>query len=137
MNKNISDKDKKDWENFLSKKDSLPNKDDDLKDAEKIKKFTFDFHGYSLDEANKKVEDLIEKSYNSGIRKLIIITGKGLHSENEKDPYVSKDLGKLRYSVPDHIRKNNELMKKINNLEDAEIEDGGEGAFYINLKKKL
>ena len=91
MTKNISDKDKKDWENFLLKKDSLPNKDDDLKDAEKIKKFTFDFHGYSLDEANKKVEDLIEKSYNSGIRKLIIITGKGLHSENEKDrsKYVS------------------------------------------------
>ena len=137
MNSNISDKDKKDWENFLSKNESLPNKD--LKEYKKFQKKTilYDLHGYSLDEANKTIESFILKAYEESINKLIVVTGKGLHSENEKDPYVSKDLGKLRYSVPDHIRKSVELMKKINNLEDAEIEHGGEGAFYINLKKKL
>ena len=85
----------------------------------------------------KKIEDLINKSYEIGVRKLVVITGKGLHSENEQDPYVSKEFGKLKYSVPDYIRKKSELMNKINNIEDADIEDGGSGAFYINLKKKL
>ena len=137
MSNKISNKDKKDWENFLSNKESVFDKDNFSKKKEKINTFTFDLHGFSLNEANKQVEQLIYKSYEAGVRRLIIITGKGLHSENEKDPYVSKDLGKLRYSVPDHIRKSVELMKKINNLEDAEIEHGGKGAFYINLKKKL
>ena len=137
MSNKISNKDKKDWENFLSNKESVFDKDNFSKKKERINEFTFDLHGFSLNEANKQVEQLIYKSYEAGVRRLIIITGKGLHSENEKDPYVSKDLGKLRYSVPDHIRKSVELMKKINNLEDAEIEHGGEGAFYINLKKKL
>ncbi len=137
MSNKISNKDKKDWENFLSNKESVFDKDNFSKKKERINEFTFDLHGFSLNEANKQVEQLIYKSYEAGVRRLIIITGKGLHSENEKDPYVSKDLGKLRYSVPDHIRKSVELMKKINNLEDAEIDHGGEGAFYINLKKKL
>ena len=137
MSNKISNKDKKDWENFLSNKESVFDKDNFSKKKEKINSFTFDLHGFSLNEANKQVEQLIYKSYEAGVRRLIIITGKGLHSENEKDPYVSKDLGKLRYSVPDYIRKSVELMKKINNLEDAEIDHGGEGAFYINLKKKL
>tara|TARA_B100000287_G_scaffold372067_1_gene370497 strand:- start:874 stop:1287 length:414 start_codon:yes stop_codon:yes gene_type:complete len=137
LSNKISNKDKKDWENFLSNKESVFDKDNFSKKKERINEFTFDLHGFSLNEANKQVEQLIYKSYEAGVRRLIIITGKGLHSENEKDPYVSKDLGKLRYSVPDHIRKSVELMKKINNLEDAEIDHGGEGAFYINLKKKL
>ena len=137
MSNKISNKDKKDWENFLSNKESVFDKDNFSKKKEKINTYTFDLHGFSLNEANKQVEQLIYKSYEAGVRRLIIITGKGLHSENEKDPYVSKDLGKLRYSVPDYIRKSVELMKKINNLEDAEIDHGGEGAFYINLKKKL
>ena len=137
MSNKISNKDKKDWENFLSNEESVFDKDNFSKKKEKINTYTFDLHGFSLNEANKQVEQLIYKSYEAGVRRLIIITGKGLHSENEKDPYVSKDLGKLRYSVPDHIRKSVELMKKINNLEDAEIDHGGEGAFYINLKKKL
>ena len=137
MNKKISDKDLKDWETFLSNNENLPNKDNNFVKKERIKTYTFDLHGFSLDDANKKIEDLINKSYESGIKRLVIITGKGLHSENEKNPYVSKEFGKLKYSVPEHIRKNNELMNKINNIEDADIEDGGSGAFYINLKKKL
>ena len=137
MNKKISDKDLKDWKDFLSNKENLPDKDQNFTKKEKIKKYTFDLHGFSLEDANKKIEDLINKSYEIGVRKLVVITGKGLHSENEQDPYVSKEFGKLKYSVPDYIRKKSELMNKINNIEDADIEDGGSGAFYINLKKKL
>ena len=137
MNKKISDKDLKDWKDFLSNRENLPDKDQSFTKKEKIKKYTFDLHGFSLEDANKKIEDLINKSYEIGVRKLVVITGKGLHSENEQDPYVSKEFGKLKYSVPDYIRKKSELMSKINNIEDADIEDGGSGAFYINLKKKL
>ena len=90
-----------------------------------------------MDEANKKIKDLIYESYNKEVRKLIIVTGKGLHSENEKDPYISKDLGILKHSVPQYIEGNNELMSMINEIQDANIEDGGSGAFYIFLKKRL
>ena len=137
MNNKISDKDKKDWEEFLSKDESLPDKDAKYIKKEIIKTQKFDLHGYSLEEANNKVESLINESYKKGVRKLVIITGKGLHSENEKNPYVSKNLGILKFSVPDYIKKNTELMGKILNISDAEMEDGGSGAFYIFLKKKL
>ncbi len=136
MNKRISNKDKKDWENFLSNKETLPDKD--IRDSrnKNLKSLTFDLHGYSLDEANSKIDYLIKNSYENGIGKLIIVTGKGLHSENAKDPYVSKDLGILKYSVPDYIDNNKELMSLINEIKDASIEDGGAGAFYIFLKRK-
>ena len=94
-------------------------------------------HGYSLDDANKKISHLIHDAYNENVNKLVIVTGKGLHSENEKDPYVSKDLGILKHSVPAYIKNNNELMSMINEIKDAEIEDGGSGAFYIFLNKKI
>ena len=137
MNNKISDKDKKDWEDFLSSDENLPNKDISSKQI-KIKGVeTFDLHGFSLDEANKKVKELILNSYEKKVYKLIIVTGKGLHSQNEKDPYVSKKLGILKYSVPEYIRGNNELMNIINSIEDADIKDGGDGAFYIYLKRKL
>ena len=137
MNKRISDKDLKDWEAFLSNNENLPDKDSNSTKREKKKTYTFDLHGFSLEDANKKIEELINKSYEIGVRKLIIITGKGLHSENERNPYISKEFGKLKYSVPDYIKKSHELMNKINSIEDADIVDGGSGAFYINLKKKL
>jgi len=137
LNSNISDKDKKDWENFLSNEESLPNKDLKISKNKKISSKLCDLHGYSLDEANKKINDLIRNSYDVGIGKLIIVTGKGLHSENEKNPYISKDLGILKYSVPEYIKNNQELMSLINDIKEASIEDGGSGAFYIYLKKKL
>ena len=90
-----------------------------------------------MDEANHKVKDIILKSYETGIKKLVLITGKGIHSQNEKDPYVSKDLGILKYSVPEYIKSNPQLINKINEISDADIKDGGSGAFYIYLKKKL
>jgi DNA-nicking Smr family endonuclease len=137
LNSKISDKDKKDWENFLSKNENLPDKDSNLAERNIKKIISFDFHGYSLEDANKKIKDLIYNSYNKKISRLIIVTGKGLHSENDKDPYVSKDLGILKYSIPEYIKNNDELMSMINSIQDASIEDGGGGAFYINLKKKL
>ena len=137
MNNNISDKDKKDWENFLSKDESLPNKDINISKTKKKNSKLCDLHGYSLDEANKKINDFIRNSYKDGVNKLIIITGKGLHSENEKDPYISKDFGILKYSVPEYIKNNGDLMKMITDIKEASIEDGGSGAFYIYLKKKL
>ena len=137
MNDRISDKDKKDWENFLSNKEVLKDKDS-LELKKKVTKTqSFDLHGFTLDKANKEIDHLIRQSYKNGTNKLIIVTGKGLHSEHEKDPYVSKDLGILRYSVPEYIKNNNELMSMIYEIKTADIEDGGSGAFYIFLKKKL
>ena len=137
MNSKISDKDKKDWKNFLSSDEKLPNKDEKLSNKKKISIKSFDLHGYSLDEANNKINDLIKDSYEKGVKKLIIVTGKGLHSQNEKDPYVSKNLGILKYSVPEYIKNNNELMSMISQIKEAESKDGGSGAFYLYLKKKL
>ena len=136
MNSKISDKDKKDWENFLSEKETLPDKDYNLEKNLTKHTDTFDLHGYSLDEANIKIKELIKHYYNNGIKKLVIVTGKGLHSKNESDPYISKNLGILKHSVPEFIKSDNELMSKINNIEEANIEDGGSGAFYIHLKKR-
>ena len=135
MTDNISDKDKKDWEKFISGDERLPNKDnkDQKKTSLKIK--SIDLHGYTLEEANRSIENFITKSYEDGINKLIVVTGKGLHSQNEKDPYVSKNLSILKYSVPEFISNNQSLMKIIYEMKDAKIEDGGAGAFYIFLKK--
>ena len=135
MNSKISDKDKKDWEEFLSKDDKLLDKDINFIKKKSQKTKTFDLHGYSLDEANKKIYELIFDAYRNQINKLIIVTGKGLHSDNEKNPYVSKDLSILKYSVPEFIKKNQELMMKIYDIKEADIKDGGDGAFYIFLKK--
>ena len=135
MNDNISDKDKKDWHKFINSTDKLPNKDFELKKKKNLKIRSIDLHGYTLDEANKTIEDFINKAFSENINKLIIVTGKGLHSENEKDPYVSKDLGILKYSVPEFITNKARLMNMINEITDAKVEDGGGGAFYIFLKK--
>ena len=133
---NISDKDKKDWEEFLSNDEKLPNKDLNLsiKRTPKIKHI--DLHGFTLAQANRAITKFIDDSYQNNVSKIIVVTGKGLHSNVEKDPYISKDLSILKYSVPEYIKSNKELMKKIIEIKAAKIEDGGEGAFYIYLKKK-
>ena len=136
MTDNISDKDKQDWETFISSSEKLPNKDNKLKKKASLKVKSIDLHGYTLDQANKFIENFIIKSYEESINKLIVVTGKGLHSQNEKDPYVSKELSILKYSVPEFISKNKNLMKIIYEMKDAKIEDGGSGAFYIYFKKK-
>ena len=136
MNDNTSDKDKKDWHKFINSNEKLHNKDFKYQEKENPKIRSIDLHGYNLDEANKTIEDFINKAYLDNINKLIVVTGKGIHSDNKKDPYVSKELGILKYSVPEFISKNSTLMNLINEISDAKIEDGGSGAFYIFLKKK-
>ena len=137
MKKKISDKDKKDWENFLNNREKLPNKDFINKRNirnEKIKKI--DLHGYTIDEANKFIEQFIQRCYDENVTKIIIITGKGQRSKNIENPYLSKDLSILKYSVPEFIENNQNLTKLIIKITDARIEDGGNGAFYIHLKNK-
>ena len=136
MTKKISDKDKEDWENFISNNEKLPNKDLKLKKEKHYRTKSIDLHGYTLEEANKSIQDFINKSFKDGINKLIVVTGKGLHSNNEKNPYVSKKFSILKYSVPEFIKKNTDLVKKISEIKNANIEDGGDGAFYIYLKRK-
>ena len=136
MSNNISDKDKKDWEEFIKNNDKLPNKDLKHQEKKKFKTRSIDLHGYTLDQANKTIENFINKAFLENINKLVVVTGKGLHSKNEKDPYVSKDLSILKYSVPEFILNNQNLSKLIYEIKDAKIEDGGSGAFYIFLKKK-
>ena len=89
-----------------------------------------------MDEANKKIKDLIYHAFDKDIYRLIIVTGKGLHSQNDKDPYVSKDFGILKNSVPEYIKRNKELMSMISSIQEANIVDGGSGAFYIFIKRK-
>ena len=136
MNSKIPEKDKKTWDEFLSNNQKLPNKDNFQTEIKVKKTRSLDLHGETLDEANRIIENFIKKSYEDRVHKLIIVTGKGLHSKNEKNPYVSKDLGILKYSIPDFLKNNSELMKMISNISDASIADGGTGAFYIFLKNK-
>ena len=138
MIKKISDKDKKDWENFLKNDEKIANKDFDNQKKirrEKVKKI--DLHGYTLEKANVAVKNFINKCFNESVTKIIVITGKGLRSKNISDPYVSKDLSILKYSVPEYLENNKNLMKMIIEITDAKIEDGGSGAFYIYIKNKL
>ncbi len=136
MDNKISDKDKKDWDNFISSNETLPNKDLRTQNKIQFKTRSIDLHGYTLDQANKIIEKFISQAFSEKVSKLIVVTGKGIHSKSEKDPYVSKDLSILKYSVPEFIHKNKKLMNMIQDIQDAEIKDGGSGAFYIFLKKK-
>ena len=131
------DKDKEDWEKFLNNKEKIPNKDFVHKKNiryEKIKKI--DLHGHTIEEANKAIEQFIQKSFEESVTKIIVITGKGLRSKNVENPYLSKDLSILKYSVPEFIEKNKSLTRLIIETTDAKIEDGGSGAFYIYIKNK-
>ncbi len=135
MNDKISDKDKKDWNSFVNSNEKLPNKDIKFKQKKTSTIKSIDLHGYTLEQANRAIEEFINRAYSDNISTLVVVTGKGLHSDNEKDPYVSKDLGILKHSVPEFIKNNKEIMKKIIDIKEADIKDGGSGAFYINLKK--
>ena len=137
MIKKISDKDKEDWANFIKNKEKIPNKDfanKKNKRHEKIKKI--DLHGCTIEEANVAVELFIQKCFDESVTKIIVITGKGLRSKNIENPYLSKDLSILKYSVPEFIENNKNLTRLIIETSNAKIEDGGGGAFYIYLKNK-
>ena len=136
MSNKLSDKDKKDWEDFISNNNKIPNKDfkknKDKNNQGIVKKI--DLHGFSLENANKTIEDFITKCFNNNVNKIIVITGKGLRSKSISNPYVSRDLSILKYSVPEFINSQLNLMKIIKKIKKADIEHGGEGAFYIYLK---
>ena len=138
MNRKISKKDKKDWQNFISRKDKLPNKDLDLESKVNKKLIkTVDLHGFSLIDANNFIEKFIKECFENNVHKIIVITGKGLRSQNDKNPYISKDLSILKNSVPKFIKSQSSLIELIKEIKKANIEDGGEGAFYIFLRKKI
>ena len=134
MNKKISDKDKKDWENFITGTEKLLNKDSNFKEKNIEEVRTVDLHGFTLDKANSFIEEFIIKSYKKKTKKIVVITGKGLRSKTHNDPYVSKDFSILKNSVPNYIKSNKNLTKIINTIEEADANDGGDGAFYIYLK---
>ena len=136
MSDKISEKDKKDWQKFISGKEKLSDKDLKKNINKSIKTKLIDLYGYSLESANKIIENFIIESFEEGVTKLIVITGKGLHSNNQNNPYVSKDLSILKYSVPEYIQNNQNLARIVDLIQDARIEDGGSGAFYVYLKKK-
>ena len=135
MNDKISDKDKKDWKTFISSKEKIVDKDFKPQIKNHLKVRSIDLHGYTLEQANNAIEQFILKAFEERVSKLIVVTGKGIHSDVEKNPYVSKDLSILKYSVPEFIINNQNLMRVINDIQDATIEDGGSGAFYVLLKK--
>ena len=135
MTRNISDKDKKDWDNFVNSNKKLPSKDKVNSENKFQNRRLIDLHGYNLEEANETIKNFINKAYDDKVTKLTVVTGKGLHSNKEADQYVSRDLSILKYSVPEFIKKNINLMKLILEIKEAKIEDGGSGAFYIYLKK--
>ena len=137
MNNKLSDKDKKDWQNFTSSEEKVYNKDLSLSqikiDKDLVK--TIDLHGFSLENANRTIDEFINRCFKTNVSKITVITGKGLRSNNINNPYVSKNLSILKNSVPEFIKSNTDLMKKIKNIQEAKAEDGGSGAFNILLKK--
>ncbi len=133
----LSDKDKKDWEKFVKGDEKVENKDKTyLNDNKQFLEKTIDLHGYTLEEANKKIFQYIEDSYLNNIDKINIITGKGLRSKNTDDPYQSNDLSILKYSVPNFIKNNSELMNKILKIDFESVNSPSRGNFEIFLKKK-
>ena len=137
MTDKLSDKDKKDWEKFVKSNEKIENKDNEYLSKEKqfVEK-TIDLHGYTLEGANKKISEYIENCYLNNVDKINIITGKGLRSKNLDDPYQSNDLSILKYSVPNFIKNNNELMDKILKIDFDSVNSPSKGNFDIILKSK-
>ena len=131
---NLSKKDKEDWKKFIEDKSQVPDKESINQHYTNKKNLKFDLHGFTLDEANKKVKEIILSCVEKKYKEILFITGKGKHSTNDKDIYTSKDLGRLKYSVPEFINSDQELSSLIVSIHDAKIKDGGEGAIIIKLK---
>jgi len=130
----LSDKDKKDWQKFLDSSEKLQNKDMDQLNNQIISERTIDLHGYTLEDANKKISEFIENCYVNKVKKINVITGKGMRSKNLDDPYQSKDLSILKHSVPEYIKNSPELMSKIINIDFDSVNSPSKGNFNIFLK---
>ena len=127
--------DKKIWEDYIKNPSDVYDKEKGVSnDIRRKERYKFDLHGFTLDEANNKVKEIVDHCVKNKFRELLLITGKGIHSTSDKDAYISKDLGKLKYSVPEFIKNNPDLNKLIISINDAEKKDGGEGALIIKLK---
>ena len=136
--KDLSPEDKKNWEDYIKNPSDVFDKDKTNSiNTEKKSRFRFDLHGFTLDQANKQVREIILSCIEKKYKEILLITGKGKHSTNDKDIYKSKDLGRLKYSVPEFINSDQELSSLIVSIRDAKIKDGGEGAIIIKLKKNL
>ena len=134
MTNKISDKDRKDWQKFLDSSDKLYSKDVHQANNRIISERSIDLHGYTLEEANKKISEFIENCYVNKIKKINVITGKGMRSKNLDDPYQSKDLSILKHSVPEYIKNSPELMSKIINIDFDSVNSPSKGNFDIFLK---
>ncbi len=134
MTNKLSDKDKKDWQNFLDSSEKLQSKDFDQVNNKIISERSIDLHGYTLEEANKKIYEFLEDCYFNKVKKINVITGKGMRSRNLEDPHQSKDLSILKYSVPEYIKNNNELMNKIIKIDFESVNSPSKGNFDIFLK---
>ena len=134
MTNKLSNKDKKDWQNFLDSSEKLQVKDVDQLNNEVISQRSIDLHGYTLEEANKQISKFIESCYVNKVKKINVITGKGMRSKNLEDPYQSKDLSILKYSVPEYIKNNSELMSKIIKIDFESVNSPSKGNFDIFLK---
>ncbi len=133
--KDLSPEDKKNWEDYIKNPSDVFDKDKSNSiNTEKKSRFRFDLHGFTLDQANKKVKEIILSCTEKKYKEILFITGKGKHSTNDKDIYTSNDLGRLKYSVPEFINSDQELRALIVSIQDAKIKDGGEGAIIIKLK---
>ena len=134
MTNKISDKDRKDWQKFLDSSDKLYNKDVHQVNNRIISERSIDLHGYTLEDANKKISEFIENCYANKVKKINVITGKGMRSKNLDDPYQSKDLSILKHSVPEYIKNSPELMTKIINIDFDSVNSPSKGNFDIFLK---
>ena len=133
--KDLSKKDLNTWETYIKNPSDLYDKDkNNQKNQNRKERFRFDLHGHTLDEANQRVRDIIFSSVKQKYKEILFITGKGLHSTSDKDAYVSKDLSKLKYSVPNFIESDADLNKFVFSISDADIKDGGEGAILVKLR---
>jgi DNA-nicking Smr family endonuclease len=134
--KNLSNEDNEAWENFTKQPSNIYDKELQIK-KESFRKdqLKYDLHGFTLEDANKKVKEIILSGLSNKYKEILLITGKGLHSNTDKDTYVSKNLSKLRFSVPEFINNNDELNKFVISISEAPIKDGGAGAILIKLKK--
>ena len=136
MTSKLSNKDKRDWKKFVESNEKIENKDTQIFSEEKqFSEKIIDLHGYTLEEANKKIFEYIKDCYSNNVKKINIITGKGLRSKNLNDPYLSNDLSILKYSVPNFIKNNTELMEKILKIDFDSVNSPLKGNFDIILKK--
>ena len=133
--KDLDQDDKITWEEYIKNPSDIYDKDKNYsKENQRKERFKYDLHGYTLEDANRKVKEIILSCQENKYKEILLITGKGLHSTNDKDIYVSKNLGTLRYSVPEFIKSNEELYNFIISIKEADIKDGGSGAILIKLK---